>query len=160
VGSLLGFTTDMVGPYGYACYFGRTWLIGNGTPTQKQTDLYAAALKQHKANISKLLISTTFEDLSKLAYQNQNYGQHQFPDIYRGVGMAQEYPIIPKRSEWAERGYDGVLEENMVLTVETYIAEDGSLDTEQEGVRLQDTVHVTKNGPVVLTDYEYKLSNN
>ena len=45
--------------------------------------------------------------------------------------------------------YDGVLEENMIVCIKSYVGAQGG----REGVKLEQPVWVTKEGPVVLSDY-------
>ncbi len=66
--------------------------------------------------------------------------------------MADEYPDIPYPLDWAEYGYDGVLEENMTLSVEAYVGDEGG----GEGVKLEDQVLVTASGARVLTRFPYE----
>lgn len=50
-------------------------------------------------------------------------------------------------AEWG--AYDGVFEENMVVCVESYIGEVGG----DEGVKLEQPVWISADGPVVLSSY-------
>ena len=59
-----------------------------------------------------------------------------------GVGFVDEYPSIPYTQDWEGWGYDGVFEENMVVSVESYLGEPGGPD----GVKLEQQVLITANG--------------
>ncbi len=73
---------------------------------------------------------------------------------FHGVGQCDEYPEVYWPEQWERWGYDGVLEPNMVLTVESFVgARDGG-----EGVKLENQVLVTENGPELLTDFSLALS--
>ena len=60
-----------------------------------------------------------------------------------------EYPSFKHWVDFELKGYDGIVEEGMTLCVESYIgAEDG-----REGVRLEQQVLVTVDGPRTLSKY-------
>ena len=65
--------------------------------------------------------------------------------------MSDEYPKIYYREDWEARGYDGIIEENMVLCVESYTGAVGAA----EGVKLEEQVLVTSRGCEVLSDYPF-----
>ncbi len=49
--------------------------------------------------------------------------------------------------------YADVFEENMVVCIECYVGEQGG----HEGVKLEQPVWLSADGPVVLSDYPYEL---
>ena len=53
-GDIVAFDTDLIGPYGYCCDISRTWLAGDGRPTNEQRALYAMAEEQIAANMEML----------------------------------------------------------------------------------------------------------
>ncbi|MGA7270285.1 MAG: M24 family metallopeptidase, partial [Acidimicrobiia bacterium] len=57
------------------------------------------------------------------------------------------------RDQWDDIGYDGVLEPGMVLCVESFVGRrDGG-----EGVKLEEQVLVTEDGPETLSTYPLGL---
>ncbi|MEM7256960.1 MAG: M24 family metallopeptidase, partial [Pseudomonadota bacterium] len=66
---------------------------------------------------------------------------------YHGVGLCDEWPAIKYPVDFAERGYDGVLEPGMMLCVEVYVGRVGGID----GVKLEDQVLITDTGVENLT---------
>ena len=66
-----------------------------------------------------------------------------------GCGMGVEYPLIwyPEDAEWG--AYDGVFEADMVVCVESYVGATGG----SEGVKLEQPVWITDDGPVVLAEF-------
>ena len=56
-----------------------------------------------------------------------------------GCGMTGEYPHLHHRMDFADAGYDGVIEPGMTLCVESYIGEEGG----SEGVKLEEQCLVT-----------------
>jgi len=67
---------------------------------------------------------------------------------FHGVGQCDEFPEIDRPEQWDEWGYDGELEAGMVLTLESYVGPRAG----GEGVKLENQVLVTANGPELLTD--------
>jgi Xaa-Pro aminopeptidase len=67
--------------------------------------------------------------------------------MVHGVGLVDEYPSLAYAQDFAERGYDGVFEENMVVSVESYIGEVGA----KEGVKLEQQVLITDKGAVPMS---------
>ena len=41
--------------------------------------------------------------------------------MIHGAGLVDEYPTVAYAADYADWGYDGVFEENMVVCVESYI---------------------------------------
>ncbi len=67
--------------------------------------------------------------------------------MLHGVGLVDEYPSVAYAVDFAEWGYDGLFQENMVVSVESYIGEQGG----GEGVKLEEQVLITANGPIKLS---------
>ena len=66
--------------------------------------------------------------------------------------MCDEYPAIYPLRDSKQIGYDGVIEENMVLCVESYIGAEGG----HEGVKLEQQVLVTASGPHLLSRFPFE----
>ena len=66
-GDIVAFDTDLIGPYGYCCDISRTWLAGDGRPTNEQRALYAQAEEQIAANMEMLRPGRSFRELSHAA---------------------------------------------------------------------------------------------
>ena len=54
--------------------------------------------------------------------------------------------------DFARKGYDGLIEENMTLCVESFIGDEHG----GEGVKLEQLVLITKNGPEPLTTFPFE----
>jgi Xaa-Pro aminopeptidase len=72
--------------------------------------------------------------------------------LVHGAGLCGEYPYIPYPQDFAAKGYDGRIEENMTLCVESFIGDERG----GEGVKLEQLVHVTASGAVPLTNFPYE----
>ncbi len=56
--------------------------------------------------------------------------------------MTGEYPCLYHRADFADAGYDGVIEPGMTICVESYIGEEGG----NEGIKLEEHCLVTETG--------------
>ena len=72
--------------------------------------------------------------------------------IIHGIGMCNEYPIIAPLKWFEVTGYDGVLEENMTVCVESYIGERGG----HEGVKLEEMVRITDSGCELIGQFPFE----
>jgi len=151
-GDLVAFDTDLVGPYGMCCDISRTWLCGDGQPTNEQRSLYQMAYEQIEANIDLLAPGRSFRDLSHNgASLPEDYLANRYSVLFHGVGLCDEYPAVPYPSDWASGGYDGTLEPGMVVCVESYVGRHGG----HEGVKLEEQLLITETGFDRLSTYPY-----
>lgn len=151
-GDIVAFDTDLVGPYGICCDISRTWLCGDGRPTNEQRSLYQMAVDQIRANMATLAPGKTFKELCHQATSlPSDYVANRYSVLFHGVGLCDEYPAVPYPEDWASGGYDGVLEPGMVVCVESYVGRHGG----REGVKLEDQVLITETGHECLSTYPY-----
>lgn len=151
-GDLVGFDTDMVGPFGYFADVSRTLVCGNDpTPTQK--DLYRRAYEEVHYNMDLIRPGVTFSELCKKAYhQDQPFLKHRYVCLAHGAGMSDEWPKVAYRQDWDRIGYDGEIEEGMVLCVESFVGHEAG----GEGVKLEQQVLVTSDGVEVLSTVPFE----
>ena len=148
-GDMVAFDTDMIGPYGYCADISRTWVCG-ADPSPDQRDLYKRALEEIWHNTSLLHVGASFAELSQNAYRQPDaYVANRYACVYHGVGMSDEYPKIPYPQDWEWTGYDGELEDGVVLSVESYVGAVGG----SQGVKLEQMVRVTSGGVEALSSY-------
>lgn len=152
-GDLLAYDTDLVGAYGMMVDISRTWYVGDGTPSSAQESTHALAREQIERNSELLRPGTTFHDLTFKAWSPPHDTYRRYCCQFHGVGQCDEYPEIYWPEQWKEWGYDGELQANMVLTVESYV---GSR-TGGEGVKLENQILVTESGPELLTQASLDL---
>ena len=151
-GELVAFDTDMIGPFGYCADISRTWLCGDGAATPGQRDLYRRAWDEVQHNIALIKPGMSLREVSERGFrQPEIFIPNRYPCLAHGVGMSDEYPKIHYREDWDACGYDGIIEENMVLCVESYVGATGGA----EGVKLEEQVLVTGRGCEVLSDYPF-----
>ncbi|MGH6922707.1 MAG: M24 family metallopeptidase [Propylenella sp.] len=149
-GDLVAFDTDLIGAYGYCCDISRTWLAGDGRPTNEQRALYAMAEEQIAANIAMLKPGRAFRELSHAAANvPDDCLPNRYSVLFHGVGLCDEYPAVPYPEDWDRSGYDGVLEPNMIVCVESYVGRHGG----REGVKLEEQVLITETACEQLSRY-------
>ena len=151
-GELVAFDTDLIGPFGYCSDISRTWFCGPGKPSDEQKRLYSYAYQQIQANIDEFRPGRTFQEIAESSWRIPNeFVARRYGSMTHGVGMADEWPLVTF-SDNAERSSPGVVEAGMTVCVESYIgAEDGN-----EGVKLEEQILVTDQGPQRLSTYPYE----
>ena len=148
-GDMVSFDTDLIGPYGYCSDMSRSWVCGDkATPEQKR--IYALAWEQIQHNCSILQAGMSFREVSESAWKiPDEFAKSRYSSLIHGVGLADEYPSIKHVHDLDKKGYEGVLEENMTLCVESYIGSEKS----GEGVKLEEQVRITRDGCELMTHY-------
>ncbi|WP_419904337.1 M24 family metallopeptidase [Kiloniella sp.] len=149
-GDLVAFDTDLIGSYGFCCDISRTWLAGDGKPSNEQRALYQMALEQIDHNREMLAPGVSFKELS---HQGKSLPEEYLPNrysvLFHGVGLCDEYPAVRYPSDWESVGYEGELEPGMVVCVESYVGRHGG----HEGVKLEDQILITDTGYEQLSSY-------
>ncbi|UOQ45980.1 Xaa-Pro peptidase family protein [Halobacillus salinarum] len=152
-GELVAFDTDMNGPFGFFTDISRTFFCGDGTPTDEQKRLYQTAYEQIQYNIELLKPGMTFREYAEKSWEiPDEFFANRYFTVAHGTGLSGEYPYIVFPQDFEEKGYDGVIEENMVLSVESYIGAEGG----KEGVKLEEQLLVTKDGVENFSDFPFE----
>ena len=153
-GDLVAFDTDMIGPWGYCADISRTYFCGPGAPSDEQRRLYRLAHEQIGHNAGLLRAGLSFRELSEKGWAiPDEFVARRYSALAHGVGLCDEYPAISYLRDWDRKGsYDGVIEENMTLCVESYIG----AETGVEGVKLEEQVLVTAAGAEVLSTFPFE----
>ncbi len=153
-GELVGFDTDMIGPFGYFADISRTIHCGPGSPTKEQRYLYQLAYAEVQHNLTLVKPGMSFADFQAKAYaQDPIYQKGAYTCLVHAVGMCDEYPRINPGFR-GPNPYDGTIEAGMVLCVESYVGADGG----SEGVKLEQQVHVTDKGYDLLSHTPFEES--
>jgi Xaa-Pro dipeptidase len=149
-GDLVGFDTDLIGPYGYCADISRTWLCGEQPPTARQRELFRLARAQIAYNLELVRPGLGFREFSEKAFRlPERYRANRYSVIAHGVGLCDEYPAIYYPEEAEAAAYDGVLEAGMTICLESYIGEPGGPD----GVKLEQQILITETGAEVLSTW-------
>ena len=152
-GELVAFDADMVGPFGYCADVSRTFFCGPGRPSEAQRRLYKLAYEEIQHNMSLVKAGVAFRELTEKAYrQADEYIPNRYMLLAHGIGLCDEYPSIYYRQDADKYGFDGVLEENMTICIESYVGAVGG----KEGVKLEHQVLVTAKGCEVLSKFPFE----
>jgi Xaa-Pro aminopeptidase len=152
---LVALDTDVVGCHGYYCDFSRTFHTGPAQPTAHQRELYQVAHEQVHHNLELLRPGVTFREYSERAWTiPDRFLANRYYLSAHGCGMTGEYPYLYHSMDFADSGYDGVVEADMTLCVESYIGEEGG----REGVKLEQQVLITDDGPELLSTFPFERS--
>ena len=96
----------------------------------------------------------TLEEVSLAGWEiPEEFAPYKYASLIHGVGLADEYPSIKHADRLAASGYDGVIEENMTLCVESYIGSERS----GEGIKLEEQVLITADGAKLMTAYPMEM---
>ena len=151
-GDMVSFDTDMVGPYGYCCDMSRSWVC-DAAPNDEQRRLYVEAHAQIQHNKALLRPGIGLRELTaKLSPLPDEFVAGRYSVAMHGVGLCDEHPCIYYPQDWERHGYDGVIEEGMVISVEALIGAAGG----REAVKLEEQVLVTADGIEQLTSYPFE----
>jgi Xaa-Pro dipeptidase len=151
-GELVAVDTDMVGPFGYNADISRTFFCGPGRPSGEQRTVYSLAHEQVQTNIELLQVGRSFRETWEKAWKPPvGFTDQATNSMIHGIGLCNEYPQIPARN-FDQFGYDGVLRENMLVCVESYIGKKGG----DEGAKLEQVILITEKGPRVLTKFPFE----
>ncbi|WP_087037996.1 Xaa-Pro dipeptidase PepQ [Thermococcus litoralis] len=120
-----------------------------GTPNEKQREIYEIVLEAQKKAVEAAKPGMTAKELDSVArkvIEEYGYGDKFIHSLGHGIGLqVHEWPRVSQQDET-------VLKEGMVITIEPgiYIPKFG-------GVRIEDTVVITKNGAKRLTKTDREL---
>ncbi len=153
-GELVAFDTDLIGIGGYAVDISRTWTVDR-PPTRAQERLFDAAHEQLHHNTGLFKPGASFAEISHQAHLPPD-DIHSITNaaVAHGIGLCNEYPLILNRDHFADGGYDGEVQEGMVICVEALAApRDG-----HEAVKLEEQILITAAGPEPLSTYPISLT--
>jgi Xaa-Pro aminopeptidase len=151
-GDLVGFDTDMVGPFGYFVDLSRTFHCGPAKPTRRQKKIYRLAVDEIEHNLKLVYPGMTLKEMQQQAYPvADEYQENAYPCLMHAVGMCDEYPQV-KQLFRQENPYDCTLKAGMVVCIESYMGAEG----ERDGVKLEQQVLITEDGYELLTTYPYE----
>jgi Xaa-Pro aminopeptidase len=147
-GDIVAFDTDMVGPFGYLADISRSYVVPGRRPTPEQRRLYELAQAQVLFNMERLRPGLSFRELAQTCWPvPEQFQANRYMMMIHGVGLVDEYPSVAYARDFDDWGFDGVFEENMVVSVESYIGEEGGA----EGIKLEQQVVITKDGAVAMS---------
>ena len=95
---------------------------------------------------------TFFEFSAKAFQQPEEFIARRYPTPCHGIGMSDEYPKLYYRQDLHSGAYDGVIEENMTLCIESYCGSDQG----GPGVKLEQMIQVTASGGELLSQFPFE----
>ena len=150
-GEMISFDTDLIGPYGYCADLSRSWTCGHTRMTPIQDRLYKTALEQVEHNLALLRPGLGFAEFNARSWQiPERHQPYRYSLAVHGVGMADEWPVVLLHPDAAAQ-HGGCFEENMVVCVESLMAEAGS-----ESIKLETQVVITENGAERLDSFPWE----
>jgi Xaa-Pro dipeptidase len=152
---LVALDTDVVGCHGYYCDFSRTFHTGPAAPSRQQRELYQIAHEQVHHNMQILRPGVSFREYSERAWEiPDRFVANRYYLSAHGCGMTGEYPYLYHSMDYAESGYDGVIEPGMTICVESYIGEEGGA----EGVKLEQQLRITEDGNELISTFPFETT--
>jgi Xaa-Pro aminopeptidase len=140
---------------GYSADICRTVCVGQ--PTTEQQAAYDLYLEAQQATIAKAQAGVGMVELEQTLHgmlEDAGHGDHVFGPPIHGVGIEfEEAPLPPGHAFFHGEKAPPPLPANVVLAVGNC-----GLYTGPWGVRVEDTVVIGAEGPVVLTDHPHQLS--
>lgn len=152
LGEMISFDTDMIGPYGYCADISRSWTCGYTAMTDQQARNYETALAQINHNLELIRPGMDFAEFNAKSWRiPQAHQPYRYSLALHGVGMADEWPVVPLHVDWSDRAMSGRIEPGMVLCVESLMAEAGS-----ESIKLETQVLVIEDGYERLDSFPWE----
>ncbi|MCX8500421.1 MAG: Xaa-Pro peptidase family protein [Alphaproteobacteria bacterium] len=156
-GDVVGFDTDMVGPFGYLSDISRSYICpdeGYGSPAASDEIRHYTQLAQEQVLFNAELIrpGMGFREFAKKSWQvPEEFLANRYMSMVHGVGLVDEYPSIACAMDFADWGYDGVFEANMVVSVESYIGRVGG----GCGIKMEQQVLITETGAIPMSNLPF-----
>jgi len=153
-GEIVAYDTDLVGAYGMMSDISRSLIAGGGAGDPHTQSIHAMAVDVLNHNTALLTAGRTFRELTFDSMLPDVDRYRHYSCQFHGVGQCDEYPEIFMPRSWDDVGFDGVLQPGICLTVESYIGDRHG----GEGVKLENQVLVTENGPELLTQSSLEMN--
>jgi Xaa-Pro aminopeptidase len=151
-GEMISFDTDMIGPYGYCADISRSWTCGYTPMSATQRRLYDTALAQIHHNLELVSPGISFAEFNAKSWQIPDaHVPYRYSLAAHGVGMADEWPVIPLHVDFDDSAMSGQLEPGMVICIESLMAEEHS-----ESIKLETQVLVTETGYERLDTFPFE----
>ena len=103
--------------------------------------------------MSLLKVGISFREFAEKAWKMpERYIALDCGVLTHGIGMCNEYSQIPPIHLFEQTGYDGVFEENIAISVESYIGEPG----QKNDVKLKEMVRITPKGYELVANFPFE----
>ncbi len=151
-GDLVGFDTDLIGPYGMCADLSRTWFCGEGSPSDEQKHIFEFAHEHIMTNTELLGPGVGFtEAIQKSHRLTDEFRDQRYGVMMHGVGLCDEWPAIRYPEDYVEGAYEYDFQPGMCICVEIYAGAVGG----KHGVKLENQVLITETGHECLSPYPF-----
>jgi Xaa-Pro dipeptidase len=151
-GEMIAFDTDLVGPYGYCADLSRSWTCDYTPMNPTQKSIYAAALEQIRHNVDILEPGISLAEYNDRSWRIPSaHADYRYSLAAHGVGMADEWPVIPLHVDFDDNAMTAQIEPGMVICVESLIGAEGT-----ECVKLETQVLITETGKERLDSFPWE----
>lgn len=149
---IVGFDTDLIGSYGFCIDISRSWWIGDQPPPRAMVEAMLHARDHIDANMAMLRPGVTVRELTHGGHQlAPHYERQKYSCKMHGVGLCDEWPLVPYPDAWVEGAFEVALEPGMVLCVEALVSPEGG----DFSIKLEDQVLIIETGHENLTRYPF-----
>ena len=149
---IVAFDTDLIGSYGICVDISRTWWIGDKPPRPDMIYAMQHAHEHIMRNMEMLRPGVHMRDLTMNTHVlDEQFQKGKYGCLMHGVGLCDEWPLIPYPNKFVEGAYDYHLKEGMVLCVEALVSPEGG----DFSIKLEDQVLITANGFENLSKYPF-----
>lgn len=149
---IVSFDTDLVGSYGICVDISRSWWIGDRKPPAEMIYAMRHAHEHIMTNMAMLKPGVTIPELTVRAHRLDDQFQAQkYGLLMHGVGLCDEWPIVPYPDQVVEGAFDYALQPGMVICVEAAVGAVGGAFS----IKLEDQVLITEGGFENLTSYPF-----
>ncbi len=152
---IVAFDTDLIGSYGICVDISRTWWIGDKPPRPDMIYAMQHAHEHIMQNMEMLRPGVHMRELTMNTHVlDDNFQKGKYGCLMHGVGLCDEWPLIPYPDKFVEGAYNYYLEEGMVLCVEALVSPEGG----DFSIKLEDQVLITADGFENLSEYPFDAS--
>lgn len=149
---IVAFDTDLIGAYGICTDISRTWWIGDAAPRPDMVDAMLHGMDHIFTNMEMVKPGVSIEELCFNGHQLEDrYWKLKYSCKFHGVGLCDEWPMVPYPDHWVPRSYDYQLQPGMVLCAEALISPEGG----DFSIKLEEQILVTDTGFENLTAYPF-----
>ncbi|XXK29688.1 dimethylsulfonioproprionate lyase DddP [Rhodobacteraceae bacterium nBUS_24] len=152
---IVAFDTDLIGSYGICVDISRTWWIGDKPPRPDMIYAMQHAHEHIMQNMEMLRPGVHMRELTMNTHVlDDNFQKGKYGCLMHGVGLCDEWPLIPYPDKFVEGAYDYYLEEGMVLCIEALVSPEGG----DFSIKLEDQVLITADGFENISEYPFDAS--
>ena len=153
-GELMAFDTDLIGAYGMCVDMSRTWRCGDGQASGAQQRVFSLAVETVERNIELFRPGASLREITDRLWYPPVDEYNGYTVMAHGTGLCDEYPSLFTREKWPISGYDDIIREGFVMSVEAFVGRRCG----GEGVKLEQQIVITESGPELLTHYPMALT--